>query len=468
MRSFDALGARSLFESAIEADGHYALAHSALASTWLQLGYDGKAKEEAAKAVELGNGLSREDSLWIEAQFHEAAHQESQAVQSLQSLFHIAPDNPEYGLRLTNAQLANGNPSDAASTLAILRKLTALSNDARIDLAEANIASSYGDYKKSLAAAERAQQKAESEGARILTALSLMRQSSALDLLGQQPEAIVRGEKARRMFAEAGDRDDFAKMNASLALTLVRQSKFEEAKRRYQESLDEFRATGDKRGEEVIYGQLAWVADLQDDLDGAQTLYEKALSLARELDDKSRVGGYIGSIALILSYKGDLSGAISKKEEVLAIAKESGQSQLESQTRIDLVGMFLARGDLATAKELLTQADELLAKTPNSRGKALSSQAWGDILATENRLAEAQQKYQDALSIAVQTNEKQLVPYCQLSLAELEIDERRIGESEAILKEVIGYFHAQENNGGEAWALGDYVRAELESNLRAI
>jgi eukaryotic-like serine/threonine-protein kinase len=463
LRSFDALGARSLFESAIEADGGYALAHSALASTWLQLGYDGKAKEEAAKAVELGNGLNREDRLWIEAQFHEAAHEETQAVQSLQSLFYLAPDNPEYGLRLVTAQLANGSPSDAANALATLRKLPLASNDARIDLAEANIARSLGDHNKCLAAASLAQEKAESAGARILTGLALMRQSSALDTLGRQDEALARGERARHIFSEAGDRDDFAKMNSNLAGLLVRQGKFEEAKRRYQESLDEFDAIGDKRGQEVIYDQLAWVAESRDDLDGAQKLYDRSLAMERVLDDKPRIGWTIGSIALILSYKGDLPGAISKTEEVLAISKETGQADLESRTRIDLAGMFLARGDIASARELLIGADELLAKAPNSRSKAQAAKAWGDILTIQGRLAEARQKYQDALKTAIQSNEKQLTPYCQLSLAELEIEQHRTAEAELILKEVIEYFHTQKNNGGEAWALGDYVRADLES-----
>ena len=463
LRSFDALGARSLFESAIEADGGYALAHAALASAWLQLGYDAKAKGEAAKAVELGNGLSREDRLWIEAQAHEAAHEGTQAVQSLQSLFYLAPDNPEYGLRLVTAQLANGTPSDAANTLATLRKLPLASNDARIDLAEANIARSLGDHTKCLAAASLAQEKAESAGARILTALALMRQSSALDMLGRREDALARGERARHIFSEAGDRDDFAKMNSNLAGLLVRQGNFEEAKRRYQESLDEFDAIGDKRGQEVIYDQLAWVAESRDDLDGAQKLYEQSLAMERELDDKSRIGWTIGSIALILSYKGDLPGAISKTEEVLAISKESGQAELESRTRIDLAGMFLVRGDMASARELLVGADELLAKAPNSRSKAQASQAWGDILTVQGRLAEARQKYQDALNTAIQSNEKQLIPYCQLSLAESEIEEHRTADAEAILQQVVEYFHAQKNNGGEAWALGDYVRAELES-----
>ena len=463
LRSFDALGAKSSFERAIDADSSYALAHSALASTWLQLGYNAKAKVEAAKAVELGKDLSPEDRLWIEAQAHEAEHEESQAVQCLQRLFYLAPDNPEYGLRLVTAQLANADPSDAANTLAALRKLPLAANDARIDLSEANIARSFGDYKRSLSAASSAQQKAESQGARMLIALSLMRQASALDMLGQQEEAITRGEKARRLFSEAGDRDDFAKMNSNLAIILTRQSKFEEAKRRYQESLDEFRAIGDKGSEGVAYSQLARLELSLDNLDGAQQLYEKSLTLARELDDKGRIADCIGSIALILGYKGDLSGAISKKEEVLAIAKETGQTQLESQSRIDLAGMFLARGDLATPKELLIRADDLLADAPNSRGKALSSQAWGDILTMENKLGEAHRKYEDAVNIAVQSNERQLIPYLQLSLAELDIEEHRIAEADAILKEVIEYFHTQKSNGGEAWALGDYVRADLES-----
>ena len=463
LRSFDALGARTLFEKAIAADDKYAMAHSALASAWLQLGYDVKAKEEAGKAVDLGSGLNREDRLWIEAQFHEAAHEPSKAVESYQTLFSTSPDNPEYGLRLVNAQLLSGAPADAQTTLADLRKLPVPAEDARIDLAEANVERSLGDSKQSLAAALVAEHKAESSGNRMVAGLSLMRQSSALDLLGQQEEALARGEKARRIFSEAGDRDDFAKVNSNLALILVRQSKFEEAKRRYQESLEEFRAIGDRHAEEVMYGQLAWVAEHQDDLNGAQKLYEQSLALARELDDKSRIADCIGSIALILSYRGDLSGAISRKEEVLAIAKESGQTQLETQTSVDLSGMLLAQGDLTGARELLVQADGLLAKTRNNRSKALSSQAWGDILTSEDRLAEAHQKYQDAINTAVRGNEKQLVPYCQMSLAELEIEEHRITDSETLLEEAEDYFHAQKNKGGEAWALGIYVRAEQES-----
>jgi ATP/maltotriose-dependent transcriptional regulator MalT len=146
---------------------------------------------------------------------------------------------------------------------------------------------------------------------------------------------------------------------------------------------------------------------------------------------------------------------------LLAIAKENGQDQ--SQTLIDLSEMFLARGDLATARESLTEADESLVKKPNSRSKVLSSQTWGDILTTENQLAEAQKKYQEALSMAIETGEKQLLPYCQMSLANLEIDERRTADAEALLKQAVDYFHDLKSKGGEAWALGIYVRAELES-----
>ena len=48
LRQFDALGARSLLEQAIQADPQFPLAHSALANTWSQLGYDSRAKEAAA------------------------------------------------------------------------------------------------------------------------------------------------------------------------------------------------------------------------------------------------------------------------------------------------------------------------------------------------------------------------------------------------------------------------------------
>src|SRR5208282_4916309 len=71
LRAFDHLAARDLLEQAVAADPDNVLAHSALAATWTQLGYDDKATQEAKRAFELSKNLSRKDSLSIEAEYRE-------------------------------------------------------------------------------------------------------------------------------------------------------------------------------------------------------------------------------------------------------------------------------------------------------------------------------------------------------------------------------------------------------------
>jgi len=137
-----------------------------------------------------------------------------------------------------------------------------------------------GDFKESLISATRAEQKAQSTGARHITALALMRQSTARTTLGQKEEAIVVGEKARRIFAEIGDRDSVAKLNANLAAVLVSQAKFEDAKKLHTESLQEFREIGDKRGEAIELSQLGWAAESQDNLDESHITNKRSQSSA--------------------------------------------------------------------------------------------------------------------------------------------------------------------------------------------
>ena len=67
LRMSDALGARDKLQRAIASDPNYAMAHSALAGVWDQLGYDSKKQEEAKKAFDLSGNLLREQKLLIEA-----------------------------------------------------------------------------------------------------------------------------------------------------------------------------------------------------------------------------------------------------------------------------------------------------------------------------------------------------------------------------------------------------------------
>ena len=60
LRAYDLLAARDSLQSAVAADPKSPLARQALAQAWLELGYDSKAREEAAQAFDLSGNLSPE------------------------------------------------------------------------------------------------------------------------------------------------------------------------------------------------------------------------------------------------------------------------------------------------------------------------------------------------------------------------------------------------------------------------
>jgi serine/threonine protein kinase/Tfp pilus assembly protein PilF len=462
LRAFDSLGARDSLEMAVEKEPRFALAHSALAAAWANLGYDAKARDSAKKALDLSASLDDENRQWIEAQFYEAGHEQGKAVAAFQSLFSAHPDNLEYGLRLLGATLRSGQYKDAEFTVGALRRLPPpAASDPRIDLLSANAAFVSGDYRQSVILAKAAETKAESAGGKLTVALALMRQGAALNYLGQKKEAVELDEKALRIFAEAGDRDDVAKMNANLGAVLNGEGNYVEGMKRQKESLEEFQRIGDKRGVALTLGQLGWAAQAQDRLDEAQAWYEQALLIDRELGGDG--AGATGKLAEIMQYKGDLSGATRRNEQVLAIAKESGNLSMESGTLNNLIDLYTTQGDLATAKELLSRANTVFAKTGEKRGTAIALGGWGKILMAENNLAGARQKYEESLRILTLNDEKQLLPYSQMSLATLEIEQGLTSDAQALLTQVMNYFHSQKNNADEGWAMGIYARAELES-----
>src|SRR5208282_5213767 len=151
--------------SAVAADPSFPLAHSELARTWLSLGYDSNAQQEARKALDGAANLSREKHLLVEGRFYETSRDWEKAIAAYQTLFSFFPDNLEYGLQLANVETAGGRGKDALRSLAALDALDAQTKDSpRIDLARSDAAGSLGDHKLTRDAAELAAQKASEQG----------------------------------------------------------------------------------------------------------------------------------------------------------------------------------------------------------------------------------------------------------------------------------------------------------------
>ena len=158
LRRLDAVDARDLLERAAALEPKSPLIQMALASAWTTLGYDARAEAAARQAFESSTALNREDRLNVEGRLHEATRQWPKAVETYRTLWAFFSDNVEYGLRLASAQTSGGMGKDALATVDTMRGLPApQSADPRIDLAEAQAATTLADYARELDALRRKQ-----------------------------------------------------------------------------------------------------------------------------------------------------------------------------------------------------------------------------------------------------------------------------------------------------------------------
>src|SRR5262249_46313311 len=138
LREFDALAAKDLFEQTIAVDPRFPLAHSMLAQAWGQLGYDGRSREEAKKALDLSGDLPRADRMLVEGAYYESLPDPEKAVAASRALLTVFPDSVEYGLRLVAMLDRVGRHDEALETIRQLHRLRPpAGDDARLDLWEA-------------------------------------------------------------------------------------------------------------------------------------------------------------------------------------------------------------------------------------------------------------------------------------------------------------------------------------------
>jgi eukaryotic-like serine/threonine-protein kinase len=465
LRVFDALGARDLLENAVTVDPRYAPAHSALAEVWSTLGYDAKAKEEAKKAFELSENLSREDRLMIEGRYRETVSEWDKAAAIYRTLWNFFPDNLDYGLRLAGVQTSASRGQEALDTIDQLRRLSVpTSEDPRIDIAEAEAANSIGDFKHDAAAAAKAAEKGRALGARLLVARAQRLQCWALHKLGQRQESEGCCEESKRMFAEAGDRDGVASVLVTTAAALHEQGELALAQSRYEEALVIQRNTGDRGGVAVILNNLGNVYLARSNYAVAKKMYEESVSISREIGDEDGVVLALGNLAGLLTNEGDdLHRTRGMYEELLVICREMG-SKDRTALQLGNIGTILYwQGDLPGAERALEEALTLDSQSGAKRESGYFLGDLADVLQAQGNLTEARTKREQALKFRNELGDQGEAADTRIALAELSIEEGHPKEAEAPLRQAISELSALKMIDDEAWAYPILARALLSA-----
>ncbi len=420
LRLLDAVKAQALFEEAAALEPSNPLIQTALASAWTALGYDGRASAAAQKAFDTSAALTREDRLKVEGRLYEAQRNAAKAVDVYRTLWGFFSDNIEYGLLLAAAQTSGGHAAEALSTVADLRGAPAPQNaDPRIDLAEAQAASALGDFPRELTALQRALQRAEEGGARLLVARARLLEGRSYYNQGIPVKAEQALEAARAVFLEAGDRAGAASALSSLGSVLADQQDITRAQRMYEQSMATSEEIGDRRAMSSALNNLGILLKDQGRLPEALAAHQRSLALRREIGDRNWTAVSLSNIGVVLFEQDHLREATSYYTQSLAICRETGDKRGLVRALHNLAVVHREVGQLAEARAALEESLALRAEIGDRRGQVMGRVELGMLLLEQGELAAARRTEEEALALAGEAKLKPGAAQARFQLGEI-------------------------------------------------
>ncbi len=463
IRAFDALSARDLLSSAVAADPSFPLAHSELARTWLSLGYDSNAQQEARKALDGAANLSREKHLLVEGRFYETSRDWEKAIAAYQTLFSFFPDNLEYGLQLANVETAGGRGKDALRSLAALDALDAQTKDSpRIDLARSDAAGSLGDHKLTRDAAELAAQKASEQGAKLLLARARTSECRALADLGENEKAKSTCEEARQIYEAAGDRFGLSQTLHEMAEVPINQGDFAAAEKLYSQALTIDRALGNEKGQAEELLDLGLISAKRGDFTDARRVYDESFRAYQKAGDKYGMAKVMGNTGILLRRQGRLQDALNHFQQTFELSNEVGHRGSAAQALAVIGDVLLEQGDLPGAYKMYQQASAIQHEIGGKNFYAETLTEMGRVFRQQAKAGEAQQAYHQSLSLQEELGNKSDAAETRLALAELDCDSGKGEEAEQLSRSAVEAFRADAYADQEIFAQSMLSRALLQ------
>ena len=449
LRSFDALGARTLLQQAVDADPKYALAHSALSSALATLGYESGAREHAKRAFELASGLSREEQIFVEARYRMESGQWEKAVALYNQLFGSYPDDLEYGLLLATAQAKASHGKDALKTLAALRQLRApAGNDPRIRLGEYEAWKSLGDFAHMEQALSEAAENARQQGSLLLFARARSRQCWIQRARAEQDEAMKNCEEAQQIYRIAGDRRGQAEALRFMA-DIVSTNDVKAAIDDYKQALKLNEEIGHLGGQATVMSQMATLYSSQGDHATAEKLYEQAFDIFQRTDDRLNATGLMVDIGGEFAALGETQQAEKMYSDANEAAMAIGNRYIQSMAQFNLGLLEQVEGDLDAAQRSYNQALAGFKDTGSKEYDMAITRSMGEVAQAQGDLARARGLYQQAISMHQAPEQKLSAAETEMDLDQLSLEEGRHDvELEQSLRRVSQLFSTGNESSG--------------------
>ena len=453
LRTFDVLAATKLLEKSIEADPKFAQAHSALAQAWDSLGFEGKATEEAKKALDSAGDLSTEAHNVVTARYYAATRDWAKAIPQYASLWTEYRDEPEYGLQLAETQIRAGKPRDALTTLAQVRSQSPPTGiRAQLDLSEARAQEAIGDYREELTSATSAADTAQTLGSNLLLARARILQCFAQVNLGDAAKAKPLCEEAKKINLAAGDQLGAARATNDIANAYYYAGNYSEAEPLYQEALGIAQSIGDKYDEAGALNNLANIQASRGDHVAAQKSYQQSINVARERGELGDVALAQQNFAADLYAAGDAGRGKAMFAEALKAARTIGDKNLEGRILNNQCVTDLGFGALAEARK--SCEDSLRARREiNDRGDVGRTLAnYGGVLLQQGDLDAAASNLLEGLGDLEAVDAKNDAAWAHITLAALSLEQDRPDSAVKYATGAATELAAEKDTSGESGA----------------
>ncbi len=194
----------------------------------------------------------------------------------------------------------------------------------------------------------------------------------------------------------------------------MRQKRFAEADKLWQQALETFEALGDRRGQATCLGNLAASASTQGQRERSVELNTRALGLFRELQLSGPQARTAYNLALAASRDGKLDQAREYYKEAGDAWQTDGQSDLALRATVGQADIALTAGNADEASLIIDNKSQVESASVLSRSHALAMKA--QVALVLGDLAESRQLHEQSLGLRIEDGSEGWIALSELEL----------------------------------------------------
>jgi len=189
------------------------------------------------------------------------------------------------------------------------------------------------------------------------------------------------------------------------ALSLAKQSKYDESLSRAQQAFEIFRNTNENKRIGQIQALLGYVYCNTGDLEKAETEYRDALTIFKRIEDDKWIVEIYNKLARVYFMQSDFEKAIGHLKDGIRKAREIGDIATIAMLSTNLGSVYVHCGKWQLAEETNILASDMARKASRKPNLMRYLFSLGYVVFLQRRFAEAEDYYKEAFKLATEVGD---------------------------------------------------------------